>query len=240
MPGFISHIVMAKDVYDKLKNKNVNLEYMLTYSLGGDLCKYAKCRYDSHHKNMDKFIYNMALYMKDNKLDYDSECLGVLYGHIGHYVMDSKLHPLVWKITKKCVSNQKNHTWIEQYYNEYLVNKVFNLELGDYVKGKILGGRINKKIGRMIDYAYEKTYHTLHVSRYYRFNLFLYRIERIVMMINAKLWYKLNGFDRFIKVNKDIDLLNDKDKFNLMELYNNSLEDTIKYIREINKYMKEK
>ena len=30
MPGFVSHTIMAKDVYDKLNNKDVNLNYMMT------------------------------------------------------------------------------------------------------------------------------------------------------------------------------------------------------------------
>ena len=77
MPGFVSHTVMARDVYNKLKDKNVSIDYMMTYSLGGDLSKYAKCRYDTHHKDMDKFIYEMARYIKDNKLIDDEKVMGV-------------------------------------------------------------------------------------------------------------------------------------------------------------------
>ena len=120
MPGFISHTVMARDVYNEI-NRKCSLEYILTYSLGGDLCKYAKCRYDSHHKDMDKFIYNMADYIKDNNLLDDKEVMGVLYGHICHYIMDSIIHPLVRKMDKECLNNKKNHTLIEEYYDTYLV-----------------------------------------------------------------------------------------------------------------------
>ena len=73
MPGFVSHTVMANKVYNKIDKKNVNLEYMLTYSLGGDLTKYAKCRYDTHHKNQQLFIDNMIKYIKDNHLQNDKE-----------------------------------------------------------------------------------------------------------------------------------------------------------------------
>jgi len=102
MPGFVSHMVMAKDIYNKLNRKHVNLDYMLTYSLGGDLSKYAKCRYDSHHKDMDKFIYTMVEYIKNNNLINDEKVMGVLYGHICHYVMDDTIHPLVRKIDRAC------------------------------------------------------------------------------------------------------------------------------------------
>ena len=43
MPAYISHTVMAQDVFDKIGNRNVNIDYMLTYSLGGDLAKFSKC-----------------------------------------------------------------------------------------------------------------------------------------------------------------------------------------------------
>ena len=57
MPAYISHTLMARDVYNKLDN-DVNLNYMITFSLGGDLCKYSKCRKDSHNIKQKEFIYS--------------------------------------------------------------------------------------------------------------------------------------------------------------------------------------
>ena len=37
MPAYVSHTIMARDVYKNLNNKKVSLDYMITYSLGGDL-----------------------------------------------------------------------------------------------------------------------------------------------------------------------------------------------------------
>ena len=249
MPGFISHTVMAKDIYPKFNN-NCLIDYLITYSLGGDLSKYAKCRADSHHKDMDLFIYNIADYLKDNNLVNDKECLSLLYGHICHYIMDNKIHPLVIIITKKVKKNKHNHTWIEQYYNEYLAKNIFNMSLKEYTKSGILKSKINRKSSKLIDYVYEKTYHTKHVSRYYKFNLFLYKIERMIMSINAKFWYKINGLDKFINMNQEIDLVNDNNKIkyldsigneidkSLLSLYNDCLKDAITYIKKINKYLK--
>ena len=138
MPGFVSHTVMARDVYHRLKNKCANLDYMVTYSLGGDLSKYAKCRYETHHKDMDKFIYNMADYIKENNLINNKDIMGVLYGHICHYVMDSIIHPLVRKVDKSCISNRHNHTLIEVYYDNYLVNYRYQIDKSEYLKNGIL------------------------------------------------------------------------------------------------------
>ena len=125
MPSFISHTIMAYDAYNKIDKEKVDLEYMLTYSLGGDLCKYAKCRYDSHHKYQDLFIDNMVKYIKENNLIGDKEIMGVLYGHVCHHIMDNTIHPLIKKIESMCNENKKNHTLIEEYYDKYLTKKRF-------------------------------------------------------------------------------------------------------------------
>ena len=170
MPNFISHTLMAHDIYQKLDHNNISLYYMLTYSLGGDLCKYSKCRYASHHKNQDKFIHNMIDYIKRNNLKDDKEVIGVLYGHISHYFMDSMFHPLIREIDKTNRKNKHNHTLIEAYYDNYLVEERLNIDVNTYLKNNILKAKQTKKITKMIDYVYMETYHIKHVSRYYKFN----------------------------------------------------------------------
>ena len=100
MPAYMSHIVMAKDVFDKIDNSNVLLDYMLTYSLGGDLARFSKCRKICHKEKMEEFIDNMWNYIKDNSLINNKEYIGTLYGHICHYYMDSVCHPLIRKVDK--------------------------------------------------------------------------------------------------------------------------------------------
>ena len=250
MPGYVSHTIMAKDVYQKLKNKNCDLLYLQTYSLGGDLCKYAKCRYASHHKDMDKFIYNMADYLKDNNLTNNKELLGVLYGHICHYIMDNTIHPLVRIIDKTCQKNKNNHTMLELYYDAYLSKNICNKRIDKYNREKILSAKTNKEINKMLDYVYDKTYATKHVSWYYLFNLGLYRIIKYLYYIfGYNLLKKLSGINKFLLTNKDIDLLNNEHLISyqnyqkkechddLLNTYNISITRAIKYIDDINKYL---
>ena len=134
MPAYIGHTIMAREVYNKIDNSLVNRDFMITFSLGGDLSKYSKCRSDSHDKLLDEFIYNMCDYMKENHLEKDSECLGVLYGHICHFIMDTTIHPLIWYVDAKCKKNKKNHTMIELYYDNYLSNKHYNKKINKHNK----------------------------------------------------------------------------------------------------------
>lgn len=235
MPSFISHTIMAYDVYNKLDKKNVNLEYMLTYSLGGDLSKYSKCRYDTHHRNQDQFIDNMIDYIKRNKLMDDKEIMGVLYGHISHYLMDSMLHPLIRKVDKACIKNKRNHALIEEYYDNYLVEEKYNTDIKSYLKNNILGGKVSKKIAGMIDCVYIETYGIKRVSRYYKFNLLLYRIlRRIYLLFNINFIKKVSGLVNFLENNKDVDLVNNNESKNSLDtLYDECVKKTISYICKI-------
>ncbi len=249
MPGFISHTVMARDVYNEI-NRKCSLEYILTYSLGGDLCKYAKCRYDSHHKDMDKFIYNMADYIKDNNLLDDKEVMGVLYGHICHYIMDSIIHPLVRKMDKECLNNKKNHTLIEEYYDTYLVKIKYGVSKQKYAKERLLNAKMKKKISEMIDYVYMETYNTNKVSKYYKFNLFLYRLLKMIYrLFGNSIVDIILGVNRFIKDNNNIDLFNDNNTVkykdylgnrcddSLIILYNESVLEACEYIKNVDRYL---
>ena len=251
MPGFVSHTIMASDVYQKLAPNKADLNYMLTYSLGGDLCKYAKCRYASHHQDMDKFIYNMADYIKNNK-QLDNKILkGVLYAHICHYMMDNTIHPLVRIVDKTCQKNKKNHTLIELYYDAYLTKEILNKRIDKYVLSNILPAKSNREVKKMLDYAYQVTYDTRHISRYYAFNLWLYRKVRYLYKIfGYNLLRKISHINKFLDNNKQIDLFNNKHQISykscggemcqkdLLSLYKLSIDRTLKYIEDIDKYLK--
>jgi len=226
MPGYVSHTIMARDVYQKLHNKKINLDYMLTFSLGGDLTKYAKCRYDTHHIKQEDFINKMIDYIKENNLTNDGEVLGVLYGHICHYMMDKIMHPLVYKLDKLCVKDRKNHTLIEGYIDNYLVNYKYNFMVDKYNNREIFRGKVNKKISKMLDSVYLDVYNTKRISLYYKFNLWLYKkIEYLYKVLGIGLLKTISGYNKFRDNNKDVDLSMD-----VIKVYDNSIDETIEYI----------
>ena len=240
MPAYVSHSIMALDVYNKLDNKNVSLDYMLTYSLGGDLARFSKCRRECHKVKMEEFIDNMWDYMKDYNLTNDSIYLGVLYGHICHYYMDMICHPLIRKVDKisKCVS-VKSHTLIEGYIDSYLVRERYNEDIEKFKTKHIFNGKI-RKIYKMINYVYVKTYGVKNVAFSYFLSIFFYsKIRLLFILLGKKILRRFSKFDKYMSINTDLDLVNRTKKIkydnylgneccdSFMELYDKSIEKAI-------------
>ena len=66
MPAYVSHTIMANEVYRKIDNHNVDKSYMITFSLGCDLSNHSKCRVDTHKIKQEEFILNIVKYIKEN------------------------------------------------------------------------------------------------------------------------------------------------------------------------------
>jgi len=246
MPAYMSHMIMARDVYNKIDNKNVDLNYMLTFSLGGDLCRFSKCRRISHKIKMDEFIDNIWNYIKDNDLSDDSRYMGFLYGHICHYYMDMVCHPLIRKIDKISVRTKiRSHTLIEGYIDSYLSKNKYDRDISkinnrDMFKGSVI------RLSKMIDYVYNKTYCIKYVSISYYFTKIMYsKIRWLFMIFGKKILRVISGFNRYISINKDIDIVNSdrniyyKDylgnlvNYSFMELYDMSIELSIDRINNL-------
>lgn len=236
MPAYVSHAVMARDVYDMIDNTNVSLDYMLTYSLGGDLARFSSCRRTCHKERTEEFIDNMWKYIKDNNLIKDEDYIGVLYGHICHYYMDIVCHPLIRKIDKISINvGIRSHTLIEGYLDSYLVKYKYNVDIGKFNTKYIFRGRI-RKIYKMIDYVYIETYGVKYVSFSYFLTKLMYsKIRWLFLIFGKKILKKISGFNKYMNVNKGIDIVNEKkgieynnylgNKCNdsFMELYNESI-----------------
>ena len=254
MPSYVSHTIMAREVYNKLDNKSSDLSYMLTFSLGGDLTKFAKCRYDSHRLNKrEEFFNNLIKYIKDNSLEKDPKVLGFLYGHLCHYALDDLEHPLIRKLCKTCKPNKKNHPLIELYYDNYLTMKKYGIPLNKYDNNKLFKGKINKTLKNVIDYTYFKTYNCKNVSKYYKLNLFLYKkIKILYRLFPISFLKKIIGIEKFLKINKNVDMLNSKHEIEFRDinnkeinkdfdnLYNEAIKKALKDIKEVNKKLYDK
>ena len=246
MPAYMSHIIMAKDVYDKIDNKNVDLNYMLTFSLGGDLCRFSKCRRLSHRIKMEEFIDNIWNYIKDNDLFSDGRYMGFLYGHICHYYMDMVCHPLIRKIDKISIrTRMKSHTLIEGYIDSYLVKYKYNRDIRDINTKDMFNGSVIK-LSKMINYVYNKTYGIKYLSVSYYITKIMYsNIKWLFIIFGKRLLRKISSFDKYIIINKDIDIVNDKKDIyykdylgnlvndSFIDLYNKSIELSIDRINRL-------
>ena len=246
MPAYMSHMIMVHDVYNKIDSKNVDLNYMLTFSLGGDLCRFSKCRRISHKIKMEEFIDNIWSYIKDNDLSGDSRYMGFLYGHICHYYMDMVCHPLIRKVDKISIRTRiRSHTLIEGYIDSYLCKNKYDRDISKIdTKGMFKGSVI--KLSKMIDYVYNKTYGIKYLSFSYFITKIMYSNVRWLFIIFGKnILRKIFGFDKYISVNENIDIVNeDRDiyykdylgnevNYSFMELYDKSIELSINRINSL-------
>ena len=220
MPAYVSHSIMARDVYNKIRNDNVSIDYMLTYSLGGDLARFSKCRVMCHKIKMEEFIDNMWIYLKDNKLDNNSIYLGVLYGHICHYYMDSVCHPLIRKVDKlSTFVGVKTHTLIEGYIDSYLVKNKYGIDISKFKTKNIFRGKV-RRVYKMLDYVYKKTYGVKYISFSYFLSIFLYsKIRWLFILFGKNLLMRFSKFNKYLEVNKNLDIVNISKKIK----YNNYL-----------------
>ena len=237
---------MAQDVYCKLDNKDVDKDYMVTFSLGGDLARFSKCRRISHKEKTEEFIDNMWNYIKENDLINNKEYMGVLYGHICHYYMDKVCHPLIRKVDKLSVNvGVKSHTLIESYIDSYLINIKLDRDIDKYDMKSLFKGRVSR-IYRMIDNVYYKTYGVKYVSFSYFITKFLYsKIRLLFLIIGKKNLKKIFKFDKYIDKNNGIDIVNNGKKIyykdylgndcndSFMELYNKSIKLSIDRINNL-------
>lgn len=236
MPSFVSHIELSKDVSDKLCFDNVLTRYTSTYSLGGDLCRFSKCRRLSHRKKKEEFIFNMINYIKENKLTDNKEVMGILYGHISHYIMDDTMHPLVRLIDKESSPvRMKSHTLIEGMIDSYIVKYKYNKEIDEYLNKGMLIVRINRDGYKMINKVYEKTYGVKNVAISYILSKFVYgKIYLLIRLIGKNNLKKITGYDKFIAKNKDVIDRNNK----IISLYEESVRLVVLEINRVVKYMK--
>ena len=136
------------------------------------------------------------------------------------------MHPLVYKLTKLCQKNKRNHTLIEGYIDNYLVNYKYHYLVDKYDNNKIFKGKVNKKIAKMLDKVYQDVYDTKNISFYYKLNLWLYKkIKYLYKILGINLLKKLSGYDKFRNNNRNITLDSD-----IIKVYNDSVNEAYNYI----------
>jgi len=234
MPSHITHIIIARKIFDNKKDIEIDEDYFVTFSLGADLSKFSKVRKLSHKIKQRELIENMCNYLIENKLMDDKYLLSTIYGHISHMVSDNVIHPLIYKEVNRCMNKKlRNHTLIESYYDAFLLKKIFNLNVLEFDLKNILCGNVSR-IAKMLDYAYYKTYGYKNISRYYRLMLFSYR--------NFSILYKFFGINNLIKISRYNIFLKDNisciNKEEFISLYKRTINESLIHIKNTELYLK--
>lgn len=224
MAGTVTHGYFAIDIYNSLKQDIRNnlkdyKESLKTYNLGHDIYFYSLNIHNRKIKNIGKYMHkhntkdffiNTIKYIKDNHLENNYEIISYLYGYIGHYALDSTVHPYITykagyfnKKKKESYKYNAKHAEFENYIDAYYINKHENMIPNKFKVHKFcFNTKVSDELKKMIDYTMYKTYGFTNMGDAFKRGL-----------INMKVSYKLFRYDPFkIKksVYKTIDLFTTK------------------------------
>lgn len=264
MPGYISHAIMGEELYNEaIKNSNIlkipiNKNELKSYSLGVDLAALSKktIKDPNNYYTKDFFLY-LIKYIKDNKLNANSNIIALLYGHIAHYFLDTNTHPLIYYIELSCkkVSPITNHDLVEGYISSYLSQKNLNKDIMDippkYFNQINLSDQV---VSQTLNNVYGKIYSDYEIIKSYKkvMNTFT-NIETIIKsgLITKELLIKISKFNHFLEKNNlsKEEIINTthetftnpitgkKQNDSFDDLYYKSIEMTLNAILEVNNYL---
>ncbi|MBQ9024209.1 MAG: zinc dependent phospholipase C family protein [Bacilli bacterium] len=213
MAGTITHAYFANDLYKKLDKKTKNKlknykENLKTYNQGHDIFFFTfnvinhntrKIGNYMHKNNTKEFFKNIIIYIKKNNLENNSEIMSFLYGFIGHYALDSTVHPYVTyktgvfkKKDKKTYKYNSKHSDLESYIDAYMINKHEKITPNKFKIHKFcFNTKLSKELSKLIDYAFYKTYNFKHMSLLIKEGIF-----------NMKVSYRVLRYDPY-KIKKN-------------------------------------
>lgn len=261
MPAYISHAIMADNLYEEAKKEsnlfkiNLNKDEIKGYSLGADLATMSNNVCKNPHENYTKALFfNMVTYIKENNLIEDEHIIALLYGHIAHYFFDINAHPLIFYIEKGCnkVGNIPNHHLVEGYISSYLSREILGKSImeikPDYFNKIDLS---NKNVVSLINSIYQNVYNDPEMIISYKSTMGIFNnIEKVIKtgLFSEKKLIKLSKFNEFKYKNNlsNEEITNsynetytnpvtgEKHNESFIELYNKSLEMSLDAIEKVN------
>ena len=193
MPSLTTHTIFGKEVYKKMPDKtkdiikdsfpiynifNQSHDILYCYSFDPKNSKRIKrIAFEAHHYYTKDFIINIVKYIKEHKLENNSDAIAYLYGTINHYVLDTICHPYIFYTTGVYRKHQKwthkykgLHTLMEKdidalYYEKYNKKKYYYCNLN---KESVTNITLSKTVLDIIDEAFKKTYDKDNVGIYYQ------------------------------------------------------------------------
>lgn len=228
MADIITHVCFAREIKDKINCNNS----IISYSLGPDVFyfnfRYKKYGKVIHRKCVYDFFKNYIMYIKNNNLMNNDLIMGSLYGFISHYVLDRNIH--------NYISNNRLHRKYEMSISKIILeksnynNKIYNLILIN--KSKIIKELLNSVFYDTFNYKncgniYLKSQKK--VKRIYKF----FRYDRYGL--KKKLYKILDKiFNKNISDSSFYNIENIVDNNNVINIYNDSMDECILFINTIN------
>ncbi len=257
MPSYKTHSIHGELLLPEMdKIIEIKKEDLKAYCMGPDaLIETDYQTFDYQHANKVKeFFMSMLNYIKDNKLQDNSEVMAFLYGNIDHLVLDSVTHPLIYYMTEDIERKHKikPHGLIEHWIDDYIVQKYHRNNACYYHKWFVN----NDELLKMINVIYKRVYGCNLESLKYSFGMFsnimydtLARrnvigiIPLIIKFINIGDFIYKKDLSRIIPyLNLEHDIwLNPETK----EVYSDSFDDlwekanevSLETIRDVNEYL---
>ncbi len=178
MPNLLTHTYFAKDVFQKsspkIKKSLKGAEHIYElFSFSFDpFFVYEKFSFHEevgdylHTNHVDDFFLNFIRIIKERDLQNNPTVLAALYGHLTHYILDSKCHPYIYYKTGQYVKGNKEtrkyaglHSKIELEIDAYLYEKREKKDFSSYKMYTLVSRhKINKVLAEVLDSTYEETF----------------------------------------------------------------------------------
>jgi len=205
MPSYITHAIFGQELYREYlkynQNRLIDSIYMTQYSLGPDLSRFTNSYYETHEKKTKDLLMSMIYYIKEKKLINDQNVLGILFGHISHYFLDTNMHPLIYYNAEGCqnVGILSSHTLIEGF-----LDVSFRSNKGTIGKRYLKDIKINEdKYNEIVSYAYDHVYQEKRIISSIKKSLIgLSSLELLVNIIPEEYLIRISRFKDFLEINE--------------------------------------
>jgi hypothetical protein len=169
MPAATTHNEFSKDLYrslpNNIKNNITNIQMFNLGNQGPDVFfhdymgltpnSYMKLGEKLHHDKILEIVKSLYKYSKD-----DEDLYSYFYGYLGHYSLDSLIHPLVYYNVEVLLNSNKdqevvNHFKCESVIDVHILNKQ-GLTIRDFCVDKDI--KLNKKEADKIGDLYKNVF----------------------------------------------------------------------------------
>lgn len=255
MPDYKTHSIHSELVFNNIRRKtDIDLDKLKIFSFGPDSListNYKLFDYQHSHKTKDYFE-SLLKYIKDNKLQDNSEVMSFLYGQLDHFILDIIIHPLIYYMTEKMPVRYrlKPHTLLELWISDYVMTR-YQKDNKNYYSSM----KISRQLKDVINNSYKKVYKKDNVASQYEsgishiitFDSIRFSDDKLLKRICNRLkigdfFYKRNGHKarKFLNFKHEIitnPVTGDEFKSSFDDLWTESIDVASELIDDVNRYL---